>query len=67
MTEMEKKAAKNLERLHSTLGNNALSGNQVSSEAGKTALAALLSESLDGDFRHDVAKSAIAKTLGLKR
>ena len=58
-------ANENLRRMKSALGSNALSGNQISSEAGKTALSALLSESLAGDFRPEVARETIKKVMKL--
>ncbi|MCF6783399.1 hypothetical protein [Stutzerimonas stutzeri] len=59
------KANRNLRRLHTSLGNNELSGNVISSESGKLALSALLAESLDGDFRPDVARETIKKVMKL--
>lgn len=61
-----KKANENLERLNAALGSNALSGNVISSQAGKTALSALLAESLDGDFRPDVGRETIKKLMNLR-
>lgn len=59
------KANLNLRRLNASLGSNALSGNQISSDAGKLALSALLAESLDGDFRPEVARETIKKVMNL--
>jgi len=57
------KANENLRRMSSAMSSNLLSGNVVSSEQGKTALAALLAESVSGDFRPDVAREAIKKVM----
>lgn len=59
------KANKNLRRMKSALGSNELSGNAVTSDAGKTALSALLAESLNGDFRPEVARESIKKVMKL--
>lgn len=59
------KVNENLRRLNGSLASNGLSGNVVQSEAGKTALSVLLAESLDGDFRPDVAREAIKKVMKL--
>ena len=59
------KAKTNLQRIHSALGSSALSDSTIASHAGKSALAALLAESLDGDVRVDVAHNTIKKALRL--
>lgn len=59
------KANENLRRMTSAMGNTALSGGVISSEAGKTALAALLAESVSGDFRPEVARETIKKVMKL--
>lgn len=58
-------ASTNLNRMHSAIASNELSGNQITSESGKTALAALLAESVDGNFRVDVARETIKKVMKL--
>lgn len=59
------KANENLRRMNSALGSNSLSGNVISSQAGKTALSALLAESVSGEFRPDVARETIKKVMNL--
>ena len=51
--------------MHSAIASNEMSGNQITSESGKTALAALLAESMDGNFRVDVARETIKKVMKL--
>lgn len=58
-------AGTNLNRMHSAIASNDLSGNQITSESGKTAIAALLAESVDGNFRVDVARETIKKVMKL--
>jgi hypothetical protein len=59
------KVNNNLRRMKSALGSNELSGNKVTSDAGKTALSALLAESMNGEFRPEIAKEAIKKVMKL--
>lgn len=63
-----KKAAISLDRLHRAIGNNALSGAEITSDTGKVALSALLSESINpaDEFRGDLARQVIKKALNLK-
>ncbi|MBF6615577.1 MAG: hypothetical protein ITG07_02515 [Candidimonas sp.] len=63
--ELIEQANQNVRRLHASLGSNALSGNTISSDSGKLALSALLAESLDGDFRPEVARETIKKVMKL--
>lgn len=58
-------AAQNLTRMRSAIASNELSGVAISSDQGKTALAALLAESADGDFRPEVARETIRKVMNL--
>lgn len=60
------KANTNLRRMKSALGSNELSGNKITSDVGKTALSALLAESLNGEFRPEVAREAIKKVMKLR-
>jgi len=58
-------AATNVNRMRSAIASNELSGNEITSDAGKTALSALLAESLDGEFRPEVARETIKKVMRL--
>ncbi|MDU4254483.1 hypothetical protein [Pseudomonas sp.] len=58
-------AATNLNRMRGAMASNELSGLAISSDSGKAALAALLAESVDGNFRADMARETIKKVMKL--
>ncbi|MBA1280248.1 hypothetical protein [Stutzerimonas stutzeri] len=63
--EQIQRANVNLNRMNAALGSNALSGNNITTDAGKIALSALLAESIEGEFRPDVARETIKKVMKL--
>ncbi|CAM5368192.1 hypothetical protein SSTU70S_05714 [Stutzerimonas stutzeri] len=58
-------ASRDLDRMSSAIGSNELSGQTIQSDAGKSALAALLMSAMTGTIDADEARQTIKSALRL--